>query len=191
MSVIKVSGNTGGTGIFHLRAPNSSTDRFLDLPDNTGTIITTESTQSKFPIFRVNGIDNYGSQASSTSAFNAKTVDFDTTNSNFIDTHSFFNPSTNVYTPTIAGYYHVNFALGMGVGNNTTDRVLATVSLNDDFGVGAQLWDSGNNFTIITSHSNYILYLNGSTDNLRFKFYCNGTSRLLGYAFATIHYLRS
>jgi len=38
MSVIKVSGNTGGTGIFHLRAPNSSTDRFVTLPDKAGDI---------------------------------------------------------------------------------------------------------------------------------------------------------
>ena len=41
MSVIKVSGNTGGTGIFHLRAPNSSTDRFVTLPDVTGNFVTT------------------------------------------------------------------------------------------------------------------------------------------------------
>lgn len=41
MSVIKVSGNTSGTGIFHLRAPNSSTDRFVTLPDVTGNFVTT------------------------------------------------------------------------------------------------------------------------------------------------------
>lgn len=38
MSVVKISGNTGGTGIFHLRAPNSSTDRFVTLPDKAGPI---------------------------------------------------------------------------------------------------------------------------------------------------------
>ena len=85
----------------------------------------------------------------------------------------------------------INYALGIGFGGNVTDRVLATISFNDGFGTGAQVWDNGNNFTIITSHSNYIFYCNGTTDNIRFKGYANFSSRLISYAFATIHYLRS
>lgn len=191
MSKIRLTPNASGTGTVTLTVPSTSTDRTVTLPDETGTVITTESTQSKFPILRLPNASNIGSQALASSAFSSYTIQWNTSLTDFLDTHSFFNASTNVYTPTIAGYYMINYALGIGFGGNVTDRVLATISFNDGFGTGAQVWDNGNNFTIITSHSNYIFYCNGTTDNIRFKGYANFSSRLISYAFATIHYLRS
>jgi hypothetical protein len=44
MSQVKVSGNASGTGIFTIAAPNSSTNRTLTLPDNTGTFLTSATT---------------------------------------------------------------------------------------------------------------------------------------------------
>jgi hypothetical protein len=38
MSLIKVSGNVSGTGIFTIASPNSNTDRTLNLPDASGTL---------------------------------------------------------------------------------------------------------------------------------------------------------
>jgi hypothetical protein len=38
MSLVKISGNASGTGIFTVAAPNSNTDRTLTLPDATGTV---------------------------------------------------------------------------------------------------------------------------------------------------------
>ena len=191
MSKIRLTPNASGTGTVTLTVPSTSTDRTVTLPDETGTVITTESTQSKFPILRLPNASNIGTQSSSSSVFTAKTVEWDTSHSEFLDTHSFWNSSTNVYTPTVAGYYMIHFAIGVGYGASVTDRILGTISFNDGFGRGAQLWDDGNNFTIITSHANYIFYLNGSTDNLRFKFYIGDGARKISYAFATIHYLRS
>ena len=40
MSKIKLTGDAGGTGIFTIASPNSSTDRTITLPDDAGTIIT-------------------------------------------------------------------------------------------------------------------------------------------------------
>ena len=40
MSKIALSGNASGTGTLTIAAPNTSTDRTLTLPDNTGTILT-------------------------------------------------------------------------------------------------------------------------------------------------------
>jgi len=191
VSKISLTPSASGTGTVTLTVPSTSTDRTITLPDNTGTVITTESTESKFPILRLPTPSNIGTQSSSSTVFGAKTVQWNTSHSEFLDTHSFWNSSTNVYTPTVAGYYMINYALGVGYGASVTDRVLATVSLNDAFGKGAQLWDDGNNFTIITSHANYIYYCNGSTDNIRFKFYIGDTSRKISYAHATIFYLRS
>ena len=43
MSKIALSGNASGTGTFTIASPNSNSDRTLNLPDNSGTLITTAS----------------------------------------------------------------------------------------------------------------------------------------------------
>jgi hypothetical protein len=48
MSKIALSGNASGTGTLTIAAPNTSTDRTLTLPDNTGTILT-NATTAGFP----------------------------------------------------------------------------------------------------------------------------------------------
>ena len=40
MSKVAITGNASGTGTLTIAAPNTSTDRTLTLPDNTGTILT-------------------------------------------------------------------------------------------------------------------------------------------------------
>ena len=44
MSKIALSGNASGTGTFTLAAPNSNSDRTLNLPDEAGTVLTSAST---------------------------------------------------------------------------------------------------------------------------------------------------
>jgi hypothetical protein len=46
MSLVKVSGNASGTGIFTIASPNSNTDRTLTLPDATGTAVLDTATQT-------------------------------------------------------------------------------------------------------------------------------------------------
>ena len=41
MSLISLSPNASGTGVFTVASPNSNADRVLTLPDETGTVITT------------------------------------------------------------------------------------------------------------------------------------------------------
>jgi hypothetical protein len=43
MSIVKVSGDAGGTGTLTIAAPNTNTDYTLTLPQNTGTLISTKS----------------------------------------------------------------------------------------------------------------------------------------------------
>jgi len=47
MSRIAVQGNASGTGTFTLAAPNSNSDRTLTLPDNTGTMMLTNTAVAK------------------------------------------------------------------------------------------------------------------------------------------------
>ena len=46
MSKIKIQGDAGGTGIFTIASPNSSTNRTITLPDDTGTIVTSAQTST-------------------------------------------------------------------------------------------------------------------------------------------------
>ena len=39
MSKIKFQGDSGGTGVFTIASPNSSTDRTITLPDAAGTLL--------------------------------------------------------------------------------------------------------------------------------------------------------
>jgi hypothetical protein len=43
MSKIALSGNASGTGTFTIASPNSNSDRTLNLPDNSGTVLTSSS----------------------------------------------------------------------------------------------------------------------------------------------------
>jgi hypothetical protein len=43
MSKIALASNADGTGTFTIASPNSNSDRTLNLPDNSGTVITTAS----------------------------------------------------------------------------------------------------------------------------------------------------
>jgi hypothetical protein len=48
MSKIALSGNASGTGTLTIVAPNTNTDRTLNLPDSAGTLATAESTLTQF-----------------------------------------------------------------------------------------------------------------------------------------------
>ena len=48
MSKIALSGNASGTGTLTIAAPNTNTDRILNLPDSAGTLATAESTLTQF-----------------------------------------------------------------------------------------------------------------------------------------------
>ena len=46
MSKIKIQGDAGGSGVFTIASPNSSTDRTITLPDDAGTIVTNAQTDA-------------------------------------------------------------------------------------------------------------------------------------------------
>jgi hypothetical protein len=77
MSKVSITGNASGTGTFTLAAPNSNSDRTLTLPDNTGTMMLTNTAvaKSQLPAGSVLQVvqATYG-------------VKVDTTSSTFIDT---------------------------------------------------------------------------------------------------------
>ncbi len=51
MSQVKIQGNASGTGIFTIASPNSNSNRTLDLPDNSGTVMTSASAVARNQMF--------------------------------------------------------------------------------------------------------------------------------------------
>ena len=118
MSVIKVSGNTGGTGIFHLRAPNSSTDRFVTLPDVTGNFVTTGDSgtvdNAMISDGTIQAAKLSGGQSGSAPAFTVRAwVAFNGTGTVAIRGSGNVSSISEVGT----GAYNVNFTTGFSDGN--------------------------------------------------------------------------
>jgi hypothetical protein len=159
LSSIKLTPNASGTGAFTIAAPNSNTDRTLTLPDATGTILTTAT-----PGVPVNGpaFSAYmGANQTVTSATWTK-VQF---NTELFDTAGNFNTSTYAFTPTVAGYYQINFLLSFApntataLGAELTKNGLAVRRVLQYALTAGQLDD-----WCVTGSA--LIYMNGSTDYL-------------------------
>lgn len=154
MSKISLTPNASGTGNFTIASPNSSTDRTLTLPDNTGTIITTASTfAGTGPTFSA-----YRSTTQSISNASFTKVQCDTEE---FDTNSNYDNSTNYrFTPTVAGYYQVS---GSVAGAAAYAQLLASIYKNgSEFKRGTQAGSAG--AYLYQASVSALVYLNGSTD---------------------------
>lgn len=103
MSKISLTPNASGTGTFTIASPNSSTDRTLTLPDNTGTIITTASTfGGTGPAFSAYPSGTLSISNNTNTKILFQTEEFDTNN----------NFASSTFTPTVAGYYQLSTLVG-------------------------------------------------------------------------------
>jgi hypothetical protein len=97
-----------------------------------------------------------------------------TLNAKLFDTTSDYDNSTNYrFTPSVKGYYQVNFALRADATSKT--RVHCALHKNGSvwhYGVGSR--DSTSSPTYVAGNS--LIYLNGSTDYIEMYGYVNGSS---------------
>ena len=112
MSSIKLSPNASGTGEFTIAAPNSNTNRTLNLPDASGTILTTAT-----PGVPVNG-PTFSAIAGSATSFGAGA----NTKVNFTteqwDTANCYDTGTSRFTPNVAGYYQISSTVRADIAGN-------------------------------------------------------------------------
>lgn len=159
MSKVAITGNASGTGTFTIASPNSNTDRTLNLPDNSGTVITTGSTfAGTGPAFSAYLSSNQTVSAAVFTKVLLNTESFDT-NSNF---------ASSRFTPTVAGYYQIN----------TVSRVpSATSSLVAVYKNGS-IWARGNypSGDSFNSVASTLVYCDGSTDYIEMYVYTSGTT---------------
>jgi hypothetical protein len=168
MSLVKISGNATGTGIFTIAAPSGNTDRTLTLPDNTGTILTTGT-----PGVPVNGpaFSAYKSGANQSLTSNTYTkIVFE---SEEFDTNSCFDSTTNYrFTPTVAGYYQIS--VRVEISGSGSSRNLATIYKNGSiFKTGTDI--GGLSPSTLGATVSALIYFNGSTDYVEVYAYVAST----------------
>ena len=161
MSLVQIQGNASGTGTLTIAAPSTNTNRTLTLPDLTGTLL-------------INGpaFSAYASAAQSVSNATITKVVFGTED---FDTNSNFASST--FTPTVAGYYQINFCLTVNA-TTTLTRIISLLYKNG-ISVGRYFditFPATTNPAIGTGAK--VVYMNGSSDYLEIYGYLAGTGTL-------------
>jgi hypothetical protein len=94
MSQISITGASTGTATFTIESPATSTNRTLTLPDNTGTIVTQNSTPAFASTIGVGG---------ATAAASGAGITFPATQSASSDANTLDDYEEGTFTPTVAG----------------------------------------------------------------------------------------
>jgi hypothetical protein len=164
MSKIALSGNASGTGTFTIASPNSNSDRTLNLPDNSGTVLTTAT-----PGVPVNG-PAFSATRSGTQSVTSSTFTKIQYNLEEFDTNSNYDSTTNFrFTPTVAGYYQVNAAVSWPA---TSGFSVSIVYKNGSAAKWGSIAAAAGGGTLSTVSA--LIYLNGTTDYVEAYTYQTG-----------------
>ena len=180
MSKIALTPNASGTGTLTIAAPNTSTDRTLTLPDETGTVL---SSASNVSVQATQNIPVFAAYAQNTD----QVVSNDTWTkvqlpSEDVDSNGTFNTSTYTWTPNVAGWYLVSAKLKWQIISGGT-VVAVSIKKNGNYHQNVDFALSGSYLTagcIVIPQT--LIYMNGTTDYLELYANCNGgTTRTLSH----------
>jgi len=161
MSKIALTPNVSGTGTLTIAAPNTSTDRTLTLPDETGTIISSTSSQVAGPAF-AGYSSNY--QVISNGTFTKLQIDAED-----FDTNSNYDHSTNYrFTPTVAGYYLFTGRVEVTTNPSATDQLLGVYKNGSNH---AYIGERTGNAVTRGISGTVLIYANGTTDYFELYYY--------------------
>ena len=150
MSQIRLT--SSASGVITVTTPTTSANRTLTLPDETGTVITTESTiPPKVPALVV--------QTTSTTSFSSQTKI--PLNSVVTDSESWFDTTNYRYVPQQAGYYFFSAYVGTSNSNTPTYGQINIRKNNTSF---CHRYISISNNQYNSLQVTGIVDLNGSTD---------------------------
>jgi len=156
MSKISLTPNASGTGTLTIAAPNTSTDRILTLPDETGTVLSSTSNITSQamngPTFRASGSGQSISGGVGNKITNATEV---------WDTASCYDTSTSRFTPNVAGYYQITVILVLPALSSNSLLINYIYKNGSSYSYFYNTVFSG--LTHSVTHTD-IVYLNGSTD---------------------------
>jgi hypothetical protein len=176
MSQINIAGDTSGS--IAIAAPLVAGSNTLTLPASTGTVLTSVSPASDLPS-SIKG-PAFSAQLGSTQSITGNVNTKVTINTEIFDTNNNFDSTTNYrFTPTVAGYYQVNFTV-MYANTTSTNFIFAFIRKNGtECGRGSLAYAASTSYP--NSAGSLLVYLNGSTDYIELYAYVNTTGNLEGY----------
>ena len=146
-----------------INASTSGAGGVITIADNTGTLQlqsggTTIATISSTGITTQVGAPAFSAYQSSTQTLSSATstkVQFQTEN---FDTNNNFDSTTNYrFTPTVAGYYQINYQVGI----STTPCNMEIKLVKNSGAGGGGFWV---NTSVVRGTGSNVIYFNGSTD---------------------------
>lgn len=164
MSSIVVSGDTSGA--ITIAAPAVAGTNTLTLPANTGTVLTTASTAVVTQAMLSTNVAGNGPAFSAYLPTTNQSVTSNTwtkvnLSAETFDTNSNFDSTTNYrFTPTVAGYYHINGAVYSNSNATSTQVACAIYKNGSSYKVASISGSFGQGGAYVTD----IVYFNGSTD---------------------------
>jgi len=138
MSKISIAGASTGTATFTIESPATSTNRTLTLPDNTGTIITQNSTPAFASTIGVGG---------ATPSTSGAGITFPATQSASSDANTLDDYEEGTWTPSVGGtatYDGLTYGRYTKIGNVVTCQFRIAITL---IGTGSTTTISGLPFT--------------------------------------------
>jgi len=154
MTSLTLLGDTSGSVV--LDAPAVAGSTVLTLPTTSGTLALA-STIPAFAAYPSSAV-NLTSSTWTKIAFNAE----------LFDTNSNFNTSTYRFTPTVAGYYQINFFVGTSASNNNSYWNFSAIYKNGSLFTGQFAVFPAGNVQGYGSQLSQLISMNGSTDYLEF-----------------------
>ena len=154
MASLVLSGNTSGS--ITISSPSVSGSNTLTLPANTGTIITTGSTfAGTGPAFSAyQSTDQTGLTSNTYTKCNFQTEEYDTNN----------NFASSTFTPTVAGYYQINWAADLLATGGGTGFIAALYKNGSIYKASSGLF--AGSATEVECTGSTVVYMNGSSDYL-------------------------
>jgi hypothetical protein len=172
--------STGG-GSVTLTTPSTATDYTATFPANTGNVVTTGSsavvTQAMLGTNVAGNGPAFSAYLSADQTITSSTFTKVQLNAELFDTNSNFDTATNYrFTPTVAGYYQINFIMSAFDSTSPT-RCLSVLYKNGS----AYTYGSDYSATagIGTSVGSAVVYMNGSTDYLELYAFITATTAVI------------
>ena len=164
--------NGATSGSTTIQATDATTQT-ITLPANSGTVLTSLSTQSQLPANIAGNGPAFSAYMSATQTVTSATLTKLTFNTKVFDTNSNFDSTTNYrFTPTIAGYYQVTLLIpGAANATGLTGAIYKNGSAYSYATVGAGITGFGSGVIC-----NALISMNGTTDYLEGYVYTTGGS---------------
>ena len=177
---LRLNGST--SGYTEIDAPAVAGSNTLVLPTGNGTsgqVLTTNGSGALSWTGMGPAFSAYQSSAQTISAGTVTKIQLQTEE---FDTANCFDSTTNYrFTPNVAGYYQVSFAVRTDAG--TISALHASVAKNGTLGKAAQFTNTA--LGAFMSSSSALIFLNGTTDYIELNSYSGHTVALAANAGAT------